>query len=72
MPVPDAQESPYFRVFAMLCSQGIPGYTRLHIGVLGSRFPLDNLRRMLPLSRTVVAEEARSLAGSPNPGNPHG
>ncbi len=58
-----------FERFPMLSSKGIPGYTLLHIGVLGSRIPLDNLRRTLPLWRDVVAgKEARSPAGSPNSG----
>ncbi len=56
----------------MLSSKGIPGYTLLHIGVLGSRIPLDNLRRTLPLSFVVSSTEARSPAGSPIPGDPNG
>ena len=34
----------------LLFQESFPGYTLLIIGVLGSRIPLDNLRRVLPLS----------------------
>ena len=53
---------------SLLCREPLQGYTLLHIGVLGSRFPLDNLRRTLPL----LWDEARSPAGSPYTGNPNG
>jgi hypothetical protein len=51
----------------------ISGVYFVNIGVLGSRIPLDNLRRTLPLSWDLCrGTEARSLAGSPNPGNLNG
>jgi len=60
--------NPLFLVFQDLCRKGFPGYTLLIIGVLGSRIPLDNLRRTSPCRGT----EARSPASSPNPGDSNG
>ena len=55
--------------FSLLSPKRIRGYTPYQIGVLGSRTPLDNLRRM----DAFVGEPRRApLAGSPNPGNSNG
>jgi hypothetical protein len=55
--------------FSLLSPKPIRGYTFYQIGVLGSRIPLDNLRRMYAF---VGGPRRAPLAGSPNPGNPNG
>ena len=66
------RETPLFRVpfpaSRLLCRMGFPGYTSEIAGVPGSRLPHDNLMRPLP----CVGAEARSPAGSPNPGLSNG
>src|SRR6202521_1010557 len=55
--------------FSVLSPKPIRGYTPYQIGVLGSRTPLDNLRRMYAF---VGGPRRALLAGSPNPGNSNG
>src|ERR1700674_852101 len=55
--------------FPLLSPKPIRGYTPYQIGVLGSRTPLDNLRRMYAF---VGGPRRAPLAGSPNPGNSNG
>ena len=55
--------------FSLLSPKPFRGYTPYKIGVVGSRIPLDNPRRMYAF---VGGPRRTPLADSPIPGNPNG